>query len=434
MCGIFGIYNCRGKDDIFTDLVNGLKTLQHRGKDSCGVSYTDGRDIHYEKYIGKIKGFNSPKSNILSGIGHVRYSTSGVSKEGNEVCFEEIQPLTKNNTSIVHNGNIPTITNSHDSKYLLDKIIQRKNTIEEALIDIMNTIPASYCILIITGTDLYILKDRYGIRPLSYGYKDGNVYLSSETVALSNCSDVTEVGSGEILKLNQSGIQRIYNHPKSMDCICLFEIIYFMNPSSYYNHKSIKSFREELSHQLAKKEDIIKDTENYIVIGIPNSGIIYGQTYAMDLSLQYKQLITKSTEDRTFISLNQMERKKACRKKFIYDKDQIKDKKLILLDDTIVRGNVIQTIINELRKLDPLEIHVRIPSPPVIDICQLGIAINTKEELLMSNRTVDEVRELINVDSLRYLELSDLTMIPQDSYKQCFGGGIFEEIVEKRIN
>ena len=113
------------------------------------------------------------------------------------------------------------------------KIIHRKNTIEEALIDIMNTIPASYCILIISGTDLYILKDRYGIRPLSYGYKDGNEYLSSETVALSNCSDITEVGSGEILKLNQSGIQSIYNHPKSMDCICLFEIIYFMNPSSY---------------------------------------------------------------------------------------------------------------------------------------------------------------------------------------------------------
>lgn len=431
MCGIFGIYNF-GKDniDILNQSIEGLKKLQHRGKDSYGISFYNktSKKIEFEKHIGNVKDISIKKSNISTCIGHVRYSTSG--KSNNKINSSEIQPLIRKNISIAHNGNIPNIK-GHDTKYILDKIYIKDDSIEESLIKIMSEIPASYCIIIMYKDILYLLKDRFGIRPLSYGIKDDCVYISSETFGLDGCSSITEVNSGEILKINNLSITQLFQHKETYDNICSFEIVYFMNPNSYYKGIQIKEIRKQLAKLLVNKEDIIIcNDKDYLVVGVPNSGIIYGEEFSKYLSLEYSQVIDKNTDERTFISINNEERINTCRKKFSYKGELIKDKKIIILDDTIVRGNVMKTLINDIKKWEPSEIHIRIPSPPVVDKCQLGIAIRSKEELLMNNKTISEVKNILGVDSIKYLSLRDLKSILPESYCEFFGGGIPSEITD----
>jgi amidophosphoribosyltransferase len=446
MCGIFGIYSIHFSKHIINNVIKQLNLLQHRGKDGCGIGYIEGdnpEDMHplIIKNYGLVNECFNDKYDAITNccIGHLKYSTSGQSIKTdslNKNTSEELQPLSKkyknNNIIIVHNGNIPSIK-EFDTQFILDMIINSDLNIEDTLINIMNKIPASYCLLIIINDALYVMRDRYGIRPLSMGEYEDSIYISSETVALNNCKNIKEIESGTIMRIDKMGPQIIYKHPKSIIGICAFELIYFMNPNSFISNISIESIRCELGNTLAKNEQIIKSHSDYIVIGIPNSGLISAKAYANNLSLDYSQSIKKvnkcnNGEDRTFILINNNERKAACKKKFIYDIDNIKGKKIIIVDDTIVRGNVIKTIIDNCKSCGAKEIHIRIPAPPIIDKCQLGIAIHNKTELIMNNRTIDEVKNLLNIDSLAYLSVDDLTMIPKDSYKEFFGCGIPTEI------
>jgi len=279
----------------------------------------------------------------------------------------------------------------------------------------------------------YVMKDRYGIRPLCIGQNDNQIIISSESCALNDCKNINEVQSGQILRINEKGIKQIYLHPKSMDGICIFELMYFMNKDSIYNHKKVEEIRFELGEILARRETLTN--KDYIVIGIPSSGISAAISFAKYLNLEYSQLVKKvkvndTTCDRTFIVLNNSERIKECKKKFKYDVNNLKNKKVIIIDDTIVRGNVIKTIIDELKLIGVSEIHVRIPAPPVIDICQLGIAIHNKDELIMNNRTIFDVRELLQINSLDFLTYEELSKYSPYSYKQCFGGGIDDNIID----
>jgi amidophosphoribosyltransferase len=192
---------------------------------------------------------------------------------------------------------------------------------------------------------------------------------------------------------------------------------------------SIKNVRKNLGKVLANKEKMFKNKKDYIVTGIPLTGILYGKSYAETLELEYKQLIYKNDNiSRTFIILNDNDRKKACSDKFIYNQKEIEGKNVILVDDTIVRGNVIKCIIKNFKKYGAKEIHVRIPAPPVIDICELGISIQTKEELIMHNKNIDQVCSEIGADSLVYLTTNELEYFPKNSYNQCFTGYINPEI------
>ncbi len=428
MCGIFGILNIVNKENIINELIDGMKKLQHRGKDSYGISSLDNNyENKINKYMGLIKGGPENDVDILSCIGHIKYSTSGKSLN-NQLDIEEVQPIKKNDIIIVHNGNIPCIC-SFDTEYILRNIVNYDGTIEEGIINTIQRIPASYSIIIQNRDKLYILKDRYGIRPLCYGYKGGNIYISSETVGLDGCTGITEVLSGEVLKISKDGVEQIYRHPKTFDSICSFELIYFMDPLSKYKKYSVKFLREELAYKLYQREKKIKKGGDFIVVGVPKSGIIYGEKYAQYLSLEYKQLIKKKDTERTFITNNTEKISELCDRKFLFDSEGIKGKKVIVVDDTIVRGNVIKSIIRKLKVLNAKEIHIRIPSPPVIDICQLGIAITKKEELIMNTINDNDICKFLAVNSLEYLTLDDLNIFPKNSYKQCFGGGIPSEIL-----
>ena len=427
MCGIAGIYNYDKNDTILNDTLEIMKKLQHRGKDSYGLSFYNNK-INIIKKKGQINNFQiDVLENIVSCIGHLKYKTSNM--DNKNINVDEIQPICDikhKNIAIVHNGNIPNLE-IFDTKYIYD-IIVKFHDIRDGLVYLIDKIPASYSIIVQYYDFLYVLKDKYSIRPLSYGYKSNNIHIASESVGLTDCINITEVNGGQILEINNDSIREIYNHDVYYDNICAFEFIYFMNPNSFYKDISVKSIRELLAKRLTMRETHNFDDE-YIVIGVPNSGIVYGKEYSKILNLNYLQLIQKNTNERTFISIDESTAKQTCHKKFLFLKDKLKDKKVIIIDDTIVKGNVIRHIINNLKICDVKEIHVRIPSPPVIDICQLGIPINDTSKLLMYKKNTQIVCEMLNINSLIYLLKEDLEMIPFDTYKECFGGGIADEII-----
>lgn len=430
MCGIIGIYN--KKNGEVSDLISCLKKLQHRGSDGFGLIKYSNRTYREYRSDGAVEmSAVNQKHDLKAGIGHTRYKTSG--SETIEGRLNELQPLKDKieggHIYIAHNGNIPKV-NGHDTSYLLNYITNKKGyCLEDILIDIMNMIPGSYSLIILHRGTLYAMRDRYGVRPLCMGENEKGIYLSSESVGLPENSYKRDIKAGEIIKINSAGIQNIYNHINTYNGLCLFEIIYFLNEESWCDGINIKRTREYLGEKLAEKENYKFNEEENVVIGIPNSGITSGKGYAKKLGLPYMQYISKNKDaGRTFILMDNESRVKACKKKFGYNIDGLRGKKVILVDDSIVRGNVMKSLVDNLKDCGVLEIHVRIPSPPVIDICELGIAIHKKEELIMNNKTVEEVKKELEVDSLKYLYINEMGgIIPSDSYSQCFTGEISDE-------
>ena len=279
---------------------------------------------------------------------------------------------------------------------------------------------------------MYIVRDRKGIRPLSIMENDHGWFISSETVAfdsnkneneITDCGVYREVLPGEIIEISCSGLKTIYRHPGALEGLCVFEILYFMDPMSILNRKRISYYREMLGKILASKEYIVDKLKNeYVVVGIPNSGICAAESFADEIGISYEPLITKNPDyyGRTFILSSNEKRIEACKKKFLYS-DKLKGRNIILVDDTIVRGNVIRSIIHNLREHGAREIHIRIPAPPIINRCQLGIAIKEKQALLMFNRTIQEATTFLGIDTLNFLSNEDLNkMIPVNSYREYF--------------
>jgi len=430
MCGIFGIYSENYTQDNVDTLFNCLKLLQHRGKDGHGIAYlTVKKSFLCMKKKGLLENTILRPTASYSGIGHLRYSTSGYSTQTGRIKLNECQPLKgilpTEDYYLVHNGNVPNI-DGHDTTYINQLIMSYKNiSLERRIINLLNFIPAAYSIMILTKTALYVVRDRYGIRPLCLGKLNDNYCVSSETCAFENISYLRDVKPGELVKIDKNGLKTLYLHPKSNNSLCSFEILYFMNEKSFADGLIISNIRKNLGRKLAEKETIIHYGSEYIVIGIPETGICSGQSYAEYMNLEYKQAIIKNeNQTRTFIILDEIERKKACDSKFFYNKNILANKKIVIVDDTIVRGNIIKSIIFNLKKCGVKEIHIRIPAPPVIDICELGIAIQSKTELIMNGKTIDEVKIELDVDSLVYLKVDELEHFPKNSYNQCFTGYI----------
>ena len=427
-CGVFGIYSKKNDIQITNKVIQGLNLLQHRGQEGCGIAYDNSGTLIVEKGLGLVKTFFNNNHNALTNkcIGHVRYSTSGDSKNNNIAGLNECQPLIGNTNDetfyLVHNGNIPNIK-IHDTKYIIDCINSYLDSnFENKLINLLNTIPAAYCLIILKNDCLYAIRDSYGIRPLCIGTNNNSYCISSESCALQNHNFLRDVYPGEIIKIDNTGLSSIYKSPNSQLSICAFEYLYFLNPDSICDGLKVRDLRNNLGITIAKNETLILDDE-FIVIGIPNSGIISAKSYANKLDINYKQAIIKNKNiNRTFIIPNNLDRKKACNKKFIYYKDEIKDKKVIIIDDTIVRGNVMKSIIKNLWLNSAKEIHIRVAAPPIIDICQLGIDIPSCKELIAYNKNIEQLKDIFNVTSIRYISLDDLNnLLPEKSYKQCFG-------------
>ena len=457
-CGIFGIL-CRSQSqNLNNKVIEGLTALQHRGQESCGISYINSRRSSSRSIVTE-KGFGFVEEvfddnyilnntiNTFCSIGHVRYSTSGGSKN-----FDEIQPLSSKTLAISHNGNIPKLPTpyTHDTTYLFD-LLNSTNNIFETLKDLLDKVTGAYCLIVLHvsaagNVELYCARDRFGIRPLCFAQSENSIYLSSETSALpENATNIEHIPSGSVWKITLSSPPKIlenkffniqkYRHPEPKYNICLFEFIYFLRPDSVVDGLSVEKFRRDCGTKLAEIEPLKFNTSNTVVVGAPFSGIPSAQSYAKYLNLPYDQILNKFRKKRTFILPEN--REKACDTIYDLNSEDIRGKIVVLLDDSVVRGNTLRSLSEKFREAGAVEFHVRVASPPVIGECKFGIDIPTKTELIAHNNLIDNnlvggicvdidsITKQLNLDSLVYLSVENMAEIFAHNGIGNFCGGCF---------
>lgn len=410
MCGILALYT--PSTQTLSPFVEALSELQHRGYESYGIVHKlFSKEPTLTVTEGKVSG-KTVNQNILYNlaIGHVRYSTV------NKSDHVEAQPIKGSNYYLVHNGNLPLFNTKHtglDTYHIVKKLDQQiqSNTIEGGLIHLINTLPGVYCLIVLYNDALYVCRDKFGIRPLLIAtYEDKSKMIASETVAFSpGYTHLFEVKAGSILRV-ANDIQVIHQAtPLPKEIFCSFEIIYFMHHLSKVGDHSVSELRYRLGELLASSEPSTPSSDS-IVVAMPNTAIPGAQGYANTLRLPYFPYITKAkAADRTFILPDNKQRIAACKRKFIFN-EQLKDKVVYVVDDSIVRGNTLAITIKQLREIPVKEIHLRITSPPVISSCYYGIDIPTYQELVAHKKDVPEICTYLNADSLSYLSINQLKM------------------------
>ena len=432
MCGIFAIYS--NKTFHINFLIDILENLKHRGKDSYGITFiTQNNKLKRIKSLESIEKYdnnnnnnndndddNNDYNNIKIGMTHNRYSTT--KNKSKQAFLDETQPLQfKNNFiefDLVHNGNISNISkyisydeNLSDTQNIINFFNNSNSSnFESVLIDFINTVHCSYSIIILFNNVLYVLRDKYAYKPLFLGTIYGDYCVISED-HIPNFNKIREVNAGEIIKITQNKYETIYqkNNPINSELKCIFEYIYFMNENSSYNdHNSVYNIRKKLGYNLGSLEKINFDPQNTIVVGSPNTAIPMGVGYAKYLNLEYIQVLKKRTDcGRTFILKDQNSRLDYC-KKFIFDTKKIQNKSIILIDDSLVRGNTVQSLSHMFYENGCKELHIRICSPELKHPCYYGIDIPTSEELIINNFTISEIENKFNLSSLRYITIEKM--------------------------
>ena len=459
MCGIIGVFNPNSSPSSpsspsshISQDVDMLNTISHRGHESYGISFFDNhKNIHKIKnnhFIGKIKKIDIEKVQqqikyIRTSyfIGHTRYSTSGLKNNVSIQPFNGTVETPDGGTDfiLVHNGNIQNISNltkyfniridktKTDSELLLD-IIQSYNQCSffDILKNIMSKILGVYCLLIGTKDGIYVLRDTYGIRPLSlcFNEKTNSYCVISENSDIEHKHGyrfVNNIKPGTIGKLDRNGYSTLYSK-FNIFTPCSFEYIYFLNKSSIVDDVDVSVFRYKCGVTMAKNDTDFKKYENVIICGVPETGITSGIGYADTLDLKYQQVITKKEEGRTFILGTNKERIEACEKFEV--SDIIKNKILVLIDDSLVRGNTLTKLIQKCKDKGVKEIHIRIVSPPVKSQCYYGIDIPTKNELIASYNSVDKIQQIIGCNSLQYLSITEMLLLINNKHScvSCFTG------------
>lgn len=481
MCGISAIVNYKPNKKIINEILVNINILSNRGRDSYGLLLSNTNSNTNNTYLNNdyiLKQITIPTyKDIIDNnididcniaIGHTRYSTNYLKNTKGNLKYA--QPICGTHPLLgkfylVHNGNI-NFNNYYKKKFpnfidsqILVKIIE-KGEKEETWISIIQwiyqTIPGTYNIIIKCGSNIYAFKDRYNVRPLCIGKNSSGICISSESSALSAYEYVREISSKEIIVINTNmcGFNSIKQKNTDVDNlnICLFEHIYFLRPKSNIDSMTTFQIRYLFGENMAINEEskyLSKERKKEIVVvGSPNSGIASAQGFANKLQVEYYQLLEKNKNSaRSFILKNNEERRQECSKKFVLNEELLNDDKkrnmmknkiIYLLDDSIVRGNTMDFMINLLRLLEPKEIHIRIPSPKIINICKFGIDIPTKEELLMNRINEDEFAKLYNIDSLKFIATDTITQIlaqsinvkTNDICTGCFGGSFKKELLD----
>lgn len=419
-CGVFGIF---GVPDAANLVYYGLHALQHRGQEGCGiVACDDGGTLHRVKGEGLVtEVFDEGKMSSLPGsmaIGHVRYSTTGGS------CIENVQPfLFHHNTgdfALAHNGNLVNspqlrryledngslFQSSSDSEILAHLI--RKDTKERkrprifAIREALNMIEGAFAFLILTEHRIYACRDKHGLRPLSLARLGDGYVLSSETCAFDviGAQFIRDIEPGEIVSIDSQGIRSNRYSDFRHHFICAMEYIYFSRPDSDIEGCNVHNFRK-LSGKLLYKES---PADADIVVGVPDSSLSAAMGYAEASGLPYEMgLIKNKYIGRTFIQPSQELREKGVKMKMSAVKAIVDGKRVVLIDDSIVRGTTSTRIVQMLREAGAREVHLRLASPPIKRPCFYGVDISTYEELLCAHKDMDEVREILGADSVAFL-------------------------------
>ena len=434
-CGIFGIH---GSKFCASDVYYGLFSLQHRGQESCGIATNDDASIECVKGMGLVSDvLSSDKISNLKGdiaIGHVRYSTAGGSVP------ENAQPIvtqySKGTLSIAHNGNLTnanelkreledrgaifhTTTDSEVIAYLIAQKRSSNPSVEEAVKEVMGIIKGGYALLVMSPRKLIAARDPFGLKPLVMGKLDDAVIFCSETCALEavGARFIRDIEPGEIVIVENGEVRSVDSGLKRPMKKCVFEYIYFARPDSVIDGISVAAARREAGRILARKHPCECD----IVIGVPESGIDAALGFAAESGITYeKGFVKNSYVGRTFIKPSQEQRKQAVKIKLNPISAVVNGKRVVIIDDSIVRGNTIANQVNMLRNAGATEVHVRISSPPFMHPCYYGTDVPDEDYLIACQHTIPEICEIIGADSLGYLEPKDLDdMLGGDGFRYC---------------
>lgn len=429
-CGVFGAYDFDG-EDVASTIYYGLFALQHRGQESCGIAVSDtngpkGKVMSY-KDMGLVNEVFNPenleklKGNI--GVGHVRYSTAGSSVR------ENAQPLVlnyvKGTLGMAHNGNLlnavelreklsytgaifQTTIDSEVIAYLIARERLKVGTVEEAVKNAMLKIKGAYSLVVMSPRKLIGARDPFGFKPLCIGKRDNTYFLSSETCALDTVGAefVRDVLPGEVVTITSKGIESDTSLCQKNTARCIFEYIYFARPDSKIDGMGVYESRINAGRILAKTHPVDAD----LVVGVPESGNPAALGFSLESGIPYGNAFIKNNYvGRTFIKPKQAQRESSVKVKLNVLKEAVAGKRVVMIDDSIVRGTTSARIVSLLKNSGAKEVHVRISSPPFKHPCYFGTDIPSEDQLIATGKTVDEICKIIGADSLGYLEVDRLS-------------------------
>jgi len=434
MCGIIGISNHPEAAKI---AFLGLYALQHRGEEAAGISSYDGKEIYIKKESGLVAdAFDEKALNELKGhtaIGHCRYSTTGSSN------YKNIQPFfVRHRTkpiAVAHNGNLTNTQELYrrledegsifqttmDSEIIVHLLARSRNgDIKKWFVDVLAQLQGAYSLVFLIDDMIVGARDPHGFRPLCLGKIDGQYILASESCALdlTRAEYIREIEPGEIVFIKGKKIESTYlpGREQANKCQCIFENIYFARPDSDIFEENVYQVRKRLGVQLAKESPAEAD----FVMSIPDSGNYATVGYAQEIGLPFEVgIIRNHYIGRTFIQPTQFLRDFRVRVKLNPIRSVLKDKRIIIVEDSIVRGTTSRSRVDELRKAGAKEIHMRISCPPIKSPCFYGIDFPNKSELIASQKTVKEIAKFIKVDSLEYLSLEGMLSVMKGSENFC---------------
>lgn len=418
-CGVFGIFGAKEAAEL-TYL--GLYALQHRGQEGAGIVSSDGQSIYEHRGSGEVNEVFASEETLskLKGhiaIGHNRYSTTGASSSLN------VQPLLitykKGNLALAHNGNLTNsyslrtwmeksgsiFQTSSDSEIILHLVARsRKTTVIQMIQDALSKVKGAYSVIFNSGDSLIAARDPRGFRPLALGRLNKAWVVASETCAFDiiGAKYERDIKPGELVVINKNGIKSYFPFKPVEHAFCIFEFIYFARPDSVIFNENVDKIRRRLGMQLAKEKPAAAD----IVISVPDSSNTATLGYCEQSGIKYEVgLIRNHYIGRTFIEPEQTIRDLDARIKFNPVRGVLKGQRVVVVDDSIVRGTTSKKLIHMLRKAGAKEVHFRVSSPPIIAPCFYGIDMPTKEELIASSKSVEEIRTFLDVDTLGYLSL-----------------------------
>ena len=434
-CGVFGIWS-NDINGVAEDIYYGLVALQHRGQESAGIVVCDTKGPLGNVCIHKGMGLVSEifDKNIMAnlrgniGIGHVRYSKTG------ESMIENAQPVflnyLKGTLALAHNGNITnadeirneliekgaSFHGTTDSEVIAYKIAMERmqsGSIEEAVIRVSKMLKGGYALLMVSPQKLVGVRDPLGLKPLCLGKRGEAYMLASESAAIVSAGGeyVRDIEPGEVVTISENGIVSDFTLKQEKHAHCIFEYIYFAREDSVMDGISVHGARLKGGASMAKRYPVEAD----VVTGVPDSGIAAAVGYAEESGIPFKLAFHKNSYvGRTFIKPTKKERQSAVQMKLSLIENVVKDKRVVLIDDSIVRGTTISNLINTMRNAGAKEVHVRISSPPFLYPCYYGTDVPDNSELIANKLSKDEICKFIGADSLEYMEVEDLHEMVND--------------------
>ena len=449
-CGVFGIF---GHPEAAKLAYLGIYALQHRGQESAGIASSDGAELYVQKAVGHVQEIFTPEVIArlpgAAAIGHTRYSTAG------DTTLLNAQPImidcNKGKIAIGHNGNLTNaielrrrlehrgsiFQTTSDTEVIVHLVARSAaRNLSGALADALNQVEGAYSLVVLTRDEIYAIRDPRGFRPLVLGRFDGAWVVASETCAfdLIDAEYVREIEPGEMLRISRSGVESIRFAPEKPHQYCIFEHVYFSRPDSVIFGRPVNQSREQLGRLLAREHPVTAD----IVAPVPDSGVPAAVGYAAESGIPFRMgLIRNHYVGRTFIEPEQAIRDFGVKLKLNPVRRMIEGQRVILVDDSIVRGTTSRKIVRLVREAGAAEVHVRISCPPTISPCYYGVDTPRRDELIAARQSVEEIRQFLGADSLGYLSLESLRAAVEDTEGKfctaCYTGSYPTELVQLEV-